>query len=175
MNETKAGQEFERRVAIGDLEAGAPERVNVEASAGERTAIAERLGILSVGSFTSDLHVQRELSGDIGVFGALRADVAQACVVTLEPVAERIEIQIAQRFTARPDAEEEEGEDPLEPVEDGEIEIGEMLVQNLALALNPYPRAPGAAFEAVDDGEGAASSPFAALAALRGGSEKPES
>lgn len=162
-----AAPEFLRPLAVADIETGAPETVRIEADAAECAAIAARLGILSVGSFAAELFVQHELSGDINVFGTLKAEAEQACVVTLDPVREQVEAQISQRYTAREDAEEEEGEDPLEPIAEGEIELGEMLVQNLALALDPYPRAPDAAFEAVDDDAGEPSGPFAALAALR--------
>ncbi|MBO6782980.1 MAG: DUF177 domain-containing protein, partial [Alphaproteobacteria bacterium] len=50
----------------------------------------------------------------------------------------------------------------------------EVLVQNLALALDPYPRAEGAVFEPVDDDAGKPSGPFAALAQLRDGSGEAE-
>src|SRR3546814_17044110 len=35
-------------------------------------------------------------------------------------------------------------EDPPEPFENGCIDLGEIVVQHLAVALDPYPRAPGA-------------------------------
>jgi hypothetical protein len=46
-------------------------------------------------------------------------------------------------------------------------DLGEALAEQLALALDPYPRAPDAALP--PEAEEAPASPFARLAALRGG------
>ena len=52
------------------------------------------------------------------------------------------------------------------------IELGEVLVESLSLALDPYPRKPGMVFQEVSDDSSAdagepAPSPFAALAKLK--------
>jgi uncharacterized metal-binding protein YceD (DUF177 family) len=69
-------------------------------------------------------------------------------------------------------------EDPPEVAVGGRIDLGEIAVVHLALALDPYPRAPGAAFDAKawgvepeKDEKPTTVSPFAALAKLK----KPES
>ncbi len=159
--------ELKRPFDVSRLEPNAPEILRIEAAPEECTAIAARLGILSVAAFAAELQVLADRSGDVTVYGGLKGQVEQACVVTLEPVSEAVETKIVQRFSRRIDEEEGEEEDPLEPIVDDEIELGEILVQNFALALNPYPRAPGATFEPVGDGDAAASGPFAALARLR--------
>lgn len=165
--------EFVRVIDVSGLKPGVREKMTFEATADECAAIAERLKLISLASFSADIYVLRELSGDVSMFGDISAEVEQACVVTLDPVAERVETSVMQRFTARgEDDEEAEDEDPPEPIQDDEIEVGEVLVQNLSLALNPYPRAPGVAFEAVDDMAGEPSGPFAALAQLQQTGEK---
>jgi hypothetical protein len=58
-------------------------------------------------------------------------------------------------------------EDPPEPLPDGFIDLGALAVEFLALALDPFPRKPGAAFDSADSDE--TPSPFAALAALKQG------
>jgi hypothetical protein len=63
-------------------------------------------------------------------------------------------------------------EDPAEELTDGRIDLGEVVAQQLAVALDPYPRAPGADGRfAQSDQEGAAAkggnTPFAALERLR--------
>jgi hypothetical protein len=65
-----------------------------------------------------------------------------------------------------------EEEDPAEELTDGRIDLGEVVAQQLAVALDPYPRAAGASdrFEASDGERSAAKgghAPFAALDALR--------
>ncbi len=166
--------EFVRVIDVSGLKPGVREQMSFEATVDECTAIAARLKLLALTEFSADLYVLRELSGDVSVFGDLTAELEQACVVTLDPVKESVEASVLQRFTARDDDDDDDAddEDPPEPIRDDEIEVGEVLVQNLSLALNPYPRAPGAAFETVDDMAGEPSGPFAALAQLRETGEK---
>lgn len=159
--------EFVRRVNVIEIEPGQRELVTLEANAEECAAIATRLNLLSLSSFRAEIYVFRELSGDISIFGDLTADVEQACVISLEPVKDSVEASIMQRYTDREDDEEAEDEDPVEPIIEDEIEVGEVFVQNLSLALNPYPKAPGVAFDAVDDDAGKPTGPFAVLAQLR--------
>ncbi|WP_420348545.1 hypothetical protein [Pelagibius sp.] len=63
-----------------------------------------------------------------------------------------------------------EGEDPPEPLPLEGIDLGELVVQDLAVSLDPYPRAEGAVlppdYQAQD--EVAADHPFAALKVLKG-------
>ncbi len=114
--------------------------------------------------------------------GRLAATVEQACVVTLEPVRSAIEVAIDRRFVpavelraAEPDlpSERELGhEDDPDPF-DGAIELAEVVVETLALAIDPYPRAEGAELGAriagppgVEAMTDEAARPFAKLAAL---------
>ena len=58
--------------------------------------------------------------------------------------------------------------EPPETIIDGVIDIGELAAQFLALALDPYPRAPGVALDQVwSDGDEPTSSPFAAIEKLK--------
>ena len=167
MSSPEGNGELNRSFDVSRLETNYPKVLRVEASPEECGAIAERLGILSVGAVAAKLQILADGSGDVKVYGTLAGEVEQACVVTLEPVSETVETQVTQRFSRRIGEEEGEEEDPLEPIVDDQIELGEILVQNFALALNPYPRAPGATFEPVGDEETARSGPFAVLAQLR--------
>ena len=63
-------------------------------------------------------------------------------------------------------------EDPAEELTDGQIDLGEVVAQQLAVALDPYPRAPGTEdrFAQSDQEESPAKSgdtPFAVLHGLR--------
>lgn len=164
--------EFERRLAIEELAPGDRQSMTLEASEAERAAVAERLKVLSIGALQAELDILRDLTGDVIVTGRILADVEQACVVTLEPVGQRVDAELFQRYSARSAEPEGEEEDPIEPIHEGEIEVGDVIVQNLSLALDPYPRAPESHFEAVDDDAGKPSGPFAALAALQEKGEK---
>jgi uncharacterized metal-binding protein YceD (DUF177 family) len=54
-------------------------------------------------------------------------------------------------------------------VEDGQIDLGQYVVEQLALRLDPFPRKPGAEF--VQPPEPAEISPFAVLKSLRSSDE----
>ena len=100
--------------------------------------------------------------------GALDAAVVQSCVVTLDPVTQRV----AERFVIRfvPAGRESEDDDDPDspdqiPYEGRSIDLGEAAAEQLALALDPYPRCPGAILDpaAQDPEEGG----FAGLSVLR--------
>jgi hypothetical protein len=89
-------------------------------------------------------------------------------VVTLEPVQSRVEdrfILLYAPAAATSDVMIREDEEVLEPIVDGRIDLGEAVAQQLSLAIDPFPRAPGSAAPAAPS-EGMAS-PFAALAEWR--------
>jgi uncharacterized metal-binding protein YceD (DUF177 family) len=173
----------------------------IEASAEERTLVAARLGLQSIGALNAVLELKPTGKGLIKVSGTVKADVVQTCVVSLAPVAAHVEDDVSATFVteerAAADAAKKErakakksaskkaadeaeeviglqGDDPPEIARNGRIDLGEVAVVHLALALDPYPRAPGAAFDAevwTGDGEkdekSTAVSPFAALAKLK--------
>lgn len=167
-----AAPELLRCISIAELSPAERQVEKIHVDKVECAAIAERLGILSIESMAVDLELFRDLTGDVNMVGRIVADIVQACVVTLEPVAQHIDAPVYQRFSARAEEEEGEDEDPVEPIVEDAIEVGDVIVQNLALALDPYPRAPDAEFEEVDDEAGKPTGPFAALAALRDEDEK---
>ncbi len=145
------------------------------ASAEECAALAARLGLVSLAALTARIRLKRTRGGTVvRLAGELTAEVVQACVVTLVPVAGTV----AARFTvlygsgtaALPTDIDHEAETAWEPLPDGPLDIGEVVAQELAMALDPYPRAPGAALDAAWSAEPAPEAkvnPFAALANLR--------
>lgn len=140
----------------------------VEASAAERAALARRFGIPGIGQLAAEVALRPEPGGAVRATGRLSAEVTQSCVVTLDPVEQRVEEAVDLRFV--PEGEESDADDPESPDEvpmtGGVLDLGEALAEQLSLALDPYPRAPGAELPA-EAGEGGRASPFAALRALR--------
>lgn len=171
MNPTKP--EFSRRVEVAKLP---PEGVvrKIEADTGERAALAERLDLVSLDRLDAELHVKFVAGGPlVRVAGRFQASAVQSCVVTLEPVpavfdepvetmfGPPVEMPVEVEFTLA-------DEDPPEPFENGCIDLGEIVVQHLAVVLDPYPRAPGAELSDIADSDGRrADSPFAALAGFK--------
>lgn len=158
-------------------------RIAFEASDKERTALAAFLGILTVDALTAELTVAPWRRDGVSVKGAMSATVRQASVVTLEPVEERIDQPLdlvflpehsrLARIDPREDGEihlDPEGDDIPETFSGDRIDLGAALEEQLALALEPYPREDGAEFEAFDsdpEPDARAPSPFAGLTGLK--------
>lgn len=153
----------------------------IVATAAERAAIAAAYGLLEVAALAADLKVERPAADVILVRGRVKASIVQSCVVSLVPVAQEIDEPVDMRFIeagsdrapapARPGAEvmiAPESADPPDTWSGPTIDLGAVVLEHFALAIDPYPRAPGAVLDAVagEDGETAAASPFAALARL---------
>ena len=133
----------------------------ISATAQERTALARRFGLLGLGLLRATARIE-PADGPAGLLrlsGHLSAEVSQACVVTLEPVASRIEADFTLLYSLEPDPSpasegvaevvvDPEAEEPPEPLGAGGLDLGEAVAQQLAVALEPYPRAPEAALEA---------------------------
>jgi uncharacterized metal-binding protein YceD (DUF177 family) len=170
--------EFSRPVQVDHLPAKISRR-NIVAEPSECAALARRLDLIELVSLSAKLSLEPlSRTGLIRVNGRLTAEVVQACVVTLQPVAATIDEEFELTFgppEAELDAAEEievswDADDPPDPIIDGAIDLGEVVVEHLALALEPFPRAPEAVFEPppeVQDAPEAKANPFAVLASLR--------
>ena len=160
------GPEFSRPLRTATVPA-AGLALRLEANAQECAAIAARLGLLALHGFVAELRLKPETAGGIRVEGDFSADLEQACVVSLEPVSQRVAESIALRIIpeGQTPTEDPDAIDEVE-TEHGLAELGEVLAQHLALALDPYPRLEGAELPvhgAADDAAGA----FGALARFR--------
>jgi uncharacterized metal-binding protein YceD (DUF177 family) len=163
-----ASPEFSRRVALGSV-GSEGRRLSLTATPEECAALAARFGIPGVETLSAELTLRPEPGGGaIGVTGRMRAEVVQSCVVTLDPVFQTVEEPVRLRLL--PDGAEPGDEDPETPdelvAEGGEVDLGEAVAEQLSLALDPYPRAPGAELPGTSD-DGSAAGPFASLAKLR--------
>ncbi|HYE28744.1 MAG TPA: DUF177 domain-containing protein [Allosphingosinicella sp.] len=170
--------EFSRRFRLDAL-SDAPRRVQIEATPGERGALARRFDLIAIATLTAEAELRR--SGDaVAAVGRLRARVSQSCVATAEPVEAAVDEDFCIDFrplraAGHPDEEIELGENELDTIfyEGGEIDLGEAVAQTLALALDPYPRSPEAeaALKAAgvrsEEEARAETSPFAGLKGLK--------
>jgi uncharacterized metal-binding protein YceD (DUF177 family) len=139
----------------------------------ERAALAKRLRLVELTQLSAAVTVERTLGGLIHVSGRLEADVVQTCVMSLVDFPSHVEDGFALDFGNAPaefgdDIELDPDYEPPEPIEDGIIDLGELVAQYLALALDPHPRAPGAALDASwSSADSADTSPFAVLKNLK--------
>jgi uncharacterized metal-binding protein YceD (DUF177 family) len=157
----------------------------ITSDAGQRAAIAEAYDIPEVRALAAEFSVEREAGGVIRVKGRVTAEIVQSCVVSLDPVEQSIDEAIDIRLVEpgsrraqaapRPGAEllTDPGEaDPPDVLNEPTLDLGAIAVEHFLLAVDPYPRAPGAELPAdvADAPADVPDSPFAVLARLRGGS-----
>jgi len=147
----------------------------VAAGPDERRAVAARLGLDALDRLEAVGRVTRAGKGAFLLEATLRADVVQTCVVTLEPFASRLEERV-RLVLRRPTGAEDVDLDPeapdVVPLEGAAFDFGELVVEELALLLDPYPRAPDATLDALeaslaDAAPGDDDERFAGLAARR--------
>lgn len=165
--------EFSRPIAVEHLR----DRDNVfpiEANEAERAALSQRFGIVAIDRFAAEIRLKPAAGGTVRLTGRIEAQVRQACIVTLVDVPATIEQDFERVYAPGVVAEEEDevafdfdGEEPPDPLIGGVIDIGEAAAEELALSLDPYPRAPGAVFGRAPEGEPAQVHPFAALGELK--------
>lgn len=147
------------------------------ASPAELSALAAALDLPGCEQLSARYTIEPLGADRYRLHGTLSARVTQACVVTLEPVTATLdepfdeELWPESDIPAHMDAGEHEAlavTEP-EPIRNGLIEVGRIVYETLAAAIDPYPRKPGAElvlpYEA--EGEAARSGPFAALATLK--------
>ncbi|MES2712722.1 MAG: DUF177 domain-containing protein [Pseudomonadota bacterium] len=137
--------EFHRPLAITRI--GPPGRhERLVATPAECAALAARFAIPSIESLEAELSLAPAKGGAVAAEGRLRAEVTQSCVVTLDPVAERVDVPLRLRFIPEGDEPSDDPDAPDEiEIEAGMIDLGEAVAEQLSLALDPYPRAPDAA------------------------------
>jgi len=146
--------------------------VRVEATAEECAALAQDFGLPAIRSLSGEYHLKAAAKG-IHVTGVIKASVTQICVMTLEPfdstIEEDVEVDFAEPvgMPAEPPTDIHEYEPPDEIV-NGQIDLGALTAEFLALGLDPYPRKPGVDFNFQDPSD-AKDSPFAALNKLKEG------
>ncbi len=184
--------EFSRVVPIDRLGAAA-QSLEIEAGPAERAALARRFDLVAIDRLVAHATLRRE-GTLIRLQAELEAEVVQTCVATLAPVSAHVADAFTEYFGAsealaawrEQNGDADESDEPL-PLDDGGIDVGEAVAQNLALSLDPFPRADGVAaapelpegvtlgvtlgapgeINGGEAGAGAAGGPFAALAALK--------
>ena len=172
------GPEFSRELRLDTL-GTSPRALSIEADGEERVALARRFGLLALDALAAKLSLSRD-GETITLTGRFEARVVQACIASGTAVAAEMDEPIAILFReppagSRPDEEIELGKEDLDVmfIAGGAIDVGEAVAQSLALALDPFPRAPeaDAALKQAGVKSEAEAGPFAALAALKGKSK----
>ena len=151
-----------------------PVTITLAPDADQRAAIAKALELESLSAFTTTMVASPWMDG-VALQGRLTATVEQVCGVTLDAFEQIIEADIELRAVpaTSPHALSSDGgeiEHDADSPDAPDVMVGDSIdlaayaVEHLALALDPFPRKPGAtfAYEAGPD----TTSAFAGLKAL---------
>ncbi|THD38203.1 MAG: DUF177 domain-containing protein [Sphingomonas sp.] len=139
--------EFSRPLRA-DTIGGEPRSVEIDADAVERAALAKRFELIAIERLTASFTIRRDAAGVVAD-GRVEADVTQACSVTGDPLATGVDETVELRFVEASDSGDDEvelGDDDLDvmPYDGAAIDLGEVAAETMALALDPFPRGPGA-------------------------------
>ncbi len=165
-------------------------KMAIEPDAPALAAIAKAYGLDAISRLQADFTLKPYRKAGLRVVGPVTAHITQTCVVSLEPFDSDLRLEVDRTFeprSSRPrrirdlndDGEIEidlETLDPPDVILDGVLDLGAVICEELALALDPFPRKPGVEFAGA--GEGGAEpedeepstdkpSPFAALQSLK--------
>ena len=131
--------------------------VLVDADARQREALAAAHGLVSVERFHAELLVAPWKRNGVRVSGRVEADITQECIVTLDPLPAKVEEAVEGLFLPE-DSKlgrlgfeaggeihiDAEGPDSPETFSGDTIDVGALAEQFFSLAIDPYPRKPGA-------------------------------
>ncbi|MBE7185199.1 MAG: DUF177 domain-containing protein [Methylobacterium mesophilicum] len=125
----------------------------IEPDAETRAVLAQEHGLLGVESFKADLTVEKWKRNGVRVRGRVEALIDQECVVTLEPLRNRIDEEVDAVFLPEDSKLGREGfdlggeihldmdgPDSPETFNGDAIDVGALAEQFFGLAIDPYPR-----------------------------------
>jgi len=163
--------EFSRPERIDTI--GEPRQVSIAADDAERAALARRFDLIGIERLAGDFTIRREAAG-IAVAGRVTATLIQACSVTGDPLSATIDEPVDLLFVPSgadgvEEVELDDGELDVIAYDGGAIDLGETAAETMALALDPFPRGPGAAaaLKAAGVISEEEAGPFGALAGLK--------
>lgn len=159
--------EFSRPLQVDRVPAlGCHERLAADEK--ECAALAKRFDLPRIHSLGGLLKVEPWRGGGLKINGTLNSKVDQVSIISLEIFTSDLEFAVERYFlsprSGRPDAEN----DDVDIIENGSVDLGEILAETMALELDPYPRKAGEVFNDIEEQpEPAKISPFAALSKLK--------
>jgi len=134
----------------------------IEANSEERDAVAKKLSLDYVDFIKAEFTLTPAKNGLILLSGRVEAKIRQACVISLSPMISILTLSIERSYSASGDPyrgldsePDEEGAtargtsikdqpDPPELLENGGIDLGGVVCEELAVGIDPFPRLPDA-------------------------------
>lgn len=115
----------------------------------ECAALAKRFGLPALFSLKAHLVALPWRGGGLKVTGKIEIDLEQTSVISLENF-RGVQKFVVERYFLPPKILVNAVEDDADAIENGEIDLGELVSETLGLELDPYPRKPGEAYDEPD-------------------------
>lgn len=172
--------DFSKLIKVDDISKKQALKEKIAANQDECAALAERLGLLTVSSFSGVISIAKKKGDLIVMDGECSVTYQQECAVTLKPLDRETSFTFTTFFTEN-EVEYEQDEDMAyiqpsdddkrpEQIIDGKIDIADTAVQYFSLEIDPYPKSEEADFDDSVEKAGLKNekeNPFAVLAALK--------
>ena len=161
----KSEPEFSRPLLVNRVPRKGSHEV-FEADPKERQALAKRFAIPALHSLKVHLHAVPWRGGGLKVTGDIDAELEQISVISLTAFQSASRFKVERYFLPQKmivDA----AEDDVDPIENDEVDLGELVAEAVALELDPYPKKSDEKFDdVIEDDDTIVSlkpSPFAKL------------
>jgi len=150
--------------------------VELEASEAVRAALAKPAGVDAIERLVARFDLTRRGRDRLQMSGEVSGTVRQTCVVTLDPLVNEINETVDLTFAPPREPAKDSAEidldlassgDDVEPLVGNAVDLGLIATEFFILGIDPYPRKPGAVFDAPKPADDPQSHPFARLAALQ--------
>ncbi|KGB27804.1 hypothetical protein GS16_01495 [Candidatus Liberibacter solanacearum] len=155
------GKKFSYCVSIQSV----PINMKIEANGLDCQKLAEEWDVLSVDNLCADVKLSSWKKGGIRLSGKVCAAIVQACVITLDPLLLQIEESLGCIFvpssskflypngdtSGKKSVVEVRELDILPFSKDGIIDIGAVVADFIAVAIDPYPKKEGILFSDIYD------------------------
>ncbi len=157
--------EFSRPLPVDRVpNLGSRDRISAEPAECEKLAL--RFGIPQILALSAFLTSLPWRGGGLKITGPVSAEIEQISVVSLESFRTKIEIAV-ERYFLPPHKGAATSEEDVDIIQNGVVDLGEIVAETLALELDPYPRMPGEVFDDIqEDVDESKVTPFAALSKL---------
>ena len=146
-----------------------PEKLVITASDGVCAALAERFGYIAINALSGKIDIRRVSASCWQIKGVFSAEIIQSCVVSGDPVNEKFQFELLERYLET--FEKVEEIDPMgvdvELLENGMIPVGEAISQALAINATAWPRHPDTPILAPSPELKEQNHPFAKLSELK--------
>jgi len=167
--------EFSRIVAL-EAHRERPVSFTILASLSECAALARRFDLVRLDKLSGAGELRARPGGGWRLAAKLEAKLAQSCVISLREIPvtiiDEFELDFSPAVSPDDEGDVDVADNAAEPCpRDGRLDVGEVVAQQLSLALDPFPRAPGVTWAGKGEGEAGRQTPFAGLRAHMGASK----